>query len=319
MNFDKFNQLLTKTCKVNSQHLNMVITNVDNGKSRIRFNYNVLRDPELTQIIHTLKHSDKSYWYGKVYWNDPKIKLEEINESTLVFEVGMNDFAEIVAKDDTQQFDSKIVEAYSKRFESLKSTHSKKDNNDSKDDSVKYAIIYHGDRYEGSLTDKIVDIMPKDTYWFIELGSDEESDFANCIITYYNANDLTLKDIFTIDGKLSEKTEIEPFNLWVFDSAGDSIEGRYSLSDNGSGDTMYISCECDKDTLYTMLEKDGYNPYELFVNDDHYINGVNISISGDNAGESIPRSDKMMYNKVLNRPLGTFDHGDDIYFDITAM
>lgn len=319
MNFDKFNQLLTKTCKTYSQHLNMVVTNVDNGKSYIRFNYNVLRDPELTKIIHDLKHSDKNYWYGKVYWNNPKIKLVEINESTLVFEVGMNDFVEIVSKDDTQQFDSKLTEAYSKRFESLKPIHSEKDNNSSKDNVVKYAFVYHGDRYEGLLTDKIADIMPKDTYWFIELDSNEESDFANCTITYYNAKDLTLKDIFTIDGKLSEKTEIEPFNLWVFDSAGDPIDGRYSLNDYGSGDTMYISCNCNEDTLFTILEKDGYNPYELFVNDDHYANGVNLSISDDNAGESIPHNDKMMYNKILNRPLGIFNHTDYIYFDISAM
>lgn len=320
MNFDKVNQLLTKTCKVNNQHLNMVIANVDTGKSRIRFNYNVLRDPELTKIIHTLKDSDKSYWYGKVYWNDPKIKLEEINDSTLVFEVSVTDFVEIISKDDTQSFDSKIAEAYSKRFESLKiDTVGETDNDNSDDDIVKYAIVYHGDRYEGLLTDKIADIMPKDTYWFIELNSNEESDFANCTITYYNAKDLTLKDIFTIDGKLSEKTEIEPFNLWIFDSAGDPIEGRFSLSDNGSGDSYYVSCECDKDTLYTMLEKDGYNPYELFVNGDHYVNGVNLSISGDNADESIPHNDKMMYNKILNRPLGRFDHTDYIYFDITAM
>jgi hypothetical protein len=297
----------------------MIITNVDNGKSRIRFNYNVLRDPKLSKIVHTLKHSDKSYWYGKVYWNDPKIKLEQISESALVFEVGVNDFVEIISNDATQQFNSKIAEAYLKRLAPLKLILSEKDNNDSKDNNAKYTIIYHGDRYEGSLTDKIVDIMPKDTYWFIELDSNAESDFANCTITYYNAKDLTLKDIFTIDGKLSEKTEIKPFNLWVYDSAGDPIEGRYSLSDYGSGDTMYVSCNCNEDTLYTILEKDGYNPYELFAEGNHYINGINISISGDNAGETIPHNDKTIYNKTLNRPLGTFDHGDYIYFDINAM
>ena len=306
MNFDKINQLLTKISKINSQHLNMVITNADNGKSLIRFNYNVLRDHELSTIVNALKDSDKNYWYGKVYWNDPKIKLEQINESTLVFEVGVDDFVEIVSKDDSQNFDSKIVDSYSKRLLPLKK-------------ETKY-VIAHGDyRFEGQLTDKIVDVMPKDNYWFIELGDDEKSDFADCTITYYNAGDLTLKDIFTIDGKLSEKTKIEPVNLWVYDSVGDSIEGRFSLCDYGSGDTMGTSYNCNEDTLYTILKKDGYDPYELFVNSNHYNNGVQIYISDDNGSASIPYSDKMIYNTTLNRPLDTFYHDDYIEFNICAM
>lgn len=304
MNFDKINQLLSKIFKDNSQHLNMVITNVDNGKSLIRFNYNVLRDHELSTIINALKGSDKNYWYGKVYWNDPKIKLEQINESTLVFEVGADDFVEIVSKDDSQNFDSKIVDSYSKRLLPLKK-------------ETKYVIV-HGDyRFEGQLTDKIVDVMPKDHYWFIELGDDEKSDFADCTITYYNAGDLTLKNIFTIDGKLSEKIKIKPVNLWVYDSVGDSVEGRFSLSDYGSGDINSVTSNCNEDTLYTILKKDGYDPYELFVNSDHYTNG--IQIYKDNVSTSIPYSDKMIYNTTLNRPLGTFNHDDYIEFDIYAM
>lgn len=329
MDFDKINKLLSKQTKLNSSHLNTVITDLLNGIVRIRFNYNVLRNPQLSKIVHYLQHSNKSYWYGKVYLNDKRIKLESITDSMVVFEVSIDDFKDIVMNNNSQSFDSRIIDSYKTRLKLLIQTNS---NDSDKVYTIKYRLpIAKGQEVPderiictGKLSDKLIDIMSKDTYWYIDFGDTVESDFNGCVINYYNCGNLTLEDIFTLHGTLLDTQIIYVSKLYIYDKTvesheGDNVNVSYALSDYGSGDSMYFDCDVWKDTLATLLEKDGYT-FTMLFDDDHYCNGMKIYRTTHVDGNEfvILNHDKLLYDPFFNLPFASIPGWSELSFDISA-